>query len=95
MRGHKSPSLLGRLEPPHTPFPHPGRLMGLLCPVILILFSTVDRLGYQFTMSNTITPQFICHDLSGFAVMASQYAPEKPVPPENMIEPFPPAIVAP
>ena len=27
--------------------------MGLLCPIILILLSTVDRLGYQLTMRYT------------------------------------------
>ena len=65
-------SLTYGLESPHPPLPHPGRLMGLLYPIILILLSTVDRLGHQLTMSNTIAAQFVGHDLSGLTTMASQ-----------------------
>ena len=46
--------------------------MRLLCPVILILLRTVNRLGYQLTMSDTIASQLIGHDLSRFMTMASQ-----------------------
>ena len=44
MGNHKSLRLPGRLESPHTPFPDPSRLMGLLSTIILILLSAVDRL---------------------------------------------------
>jgi hypothetical protein len=79
MDGDESLSLLCRFESPHPPLPDSGRLVALLSKVVLILFGTVDRLGYQFTMSNTITPQFICIDLSGLAAIASQYTPDKPL----------------
>jgi hypothetical protein len=72
MRTQKSLCLPGRLELPecrttHTAFPHPSRFMGLLSPIILILLCTVDRLRHQFTVSDAIAAQFICHDLPGFA----------------------------
>ena len=47
-------SLTHRLESPHPSLSNPGRLMRLLCPVILILLRTVNRLGYQLTMSDTV-----------------------------------------
>ena len=72
MSSHKSLSLLHRLESPHPSFPYSGRLMGLLCPIILILFGTVDRIGNQFTMCDCITTQFVGNDLPGLAAMASQ-----------------------
>ncbi len=71
MNSHKSLRLPGRLESPHTPLPHPSRLMGLLSPIILILLSAVNSLRYQLPVSDSIAPQFISHDLPGFAAMAS------------------------
>lgn len=35
--------LLHRLESPHTPLSNPGSLVRLLCSIILILLSAVDR----------------------------------------------------
>ena len=40
--------------------------MGLLCSIILILPSAVDRLWDQFPVSHTIASQFIRNDLPGF-----------------------------
>ena len=37
MRSHESLRLSGRLELAHPPLSHPGRFMGLLSPIILIL----------------------------------------------------------
>jgi hypothetical protein len=51
----KSLSLAHRFEPPHVPFPYSGRLMGLLCSIIFILLSTVDRIGNQLKKRYTIT----------------------------------------
>ena len=72
MGRHKSLRLLHRLEPPHTPLSHPRRFVRLLSPVILILLSTVDRSRNQLPMSNTVTSQFVGHDLPGFTAMVSQ-----------------------
>ena len=43
MYTQKSLGLSDRLEPSHPSLSHPGRLVRLLRPIILILFSTVDR----------------------------------------------------
>ena len=72
MRVQKPLSLPNRLELSHPSFSNPGRLMGLLCSIIAVLFSTVDCARNQFPVSNTITPQLIRHDLSRLAAMASQ-----------------------
>ena len=64
-------SLPGRFELTHPTLSHPGRLVGLLSPIILILLSTVDCLGDQLTVSNTITAQLIRHDLPRLAAMAA------------------------
>ena len=50
MSSNKSLSPTNRLELPHPSLPLPRRLMTLLCPIVLILFSTVDRLGDKFPM---------------------------------------------
>jgi len=73
MSTHKSLRLLYRLEPPHPSLPHPSRSVQLLCSIILILLSTVDRLGHQLPMSNTIAPQLVGHDLSGLAIASAAY----------------------
>jgi hypothetical protein len=59
MGTENSLGLPARLEAPHPPFSHPGRLMGLLCPVILIMLSTVDRVRNQFPMSDAIAAQLV------------------------------------
>ena len=70
MGTEKSLSLPYGFERPHPSLSHPGRFMGLLCPIILILLSTVDRFRNQLPMSNTIAAQFVSHDLPGFTAMA-------------------------
>ena len=72
MRVQKPLSLPNRLELSHPSFSNPGRLMGLLCPIILLLLSAVDRIGNLLAMGNTITPQLFGNDLPGLAAMASQ-----------------------
>jgi hypothetical protein len=57
-----------RPRPSHSP---PCWLMGLLRPIILILLRAVDRLGYQFAMSNTVAATLVRYDLPGFIAMAS------------------------
>jgi hypothetical protein len=79
MSTQKSLRLLQRLEPPHPSLPHPGRLMGLLGPVILILLGTVDRLRKQFPVSDSIAPQLISHDLPRLTAMRPQEPHEEPL----------------
>ena len=71
MGTQESLSLPGRLKLTHPPLSRPGRLVRLLRPIILILLSTVDRLGHQFPMRYTITSQFIGHDLPGLSAMTT------------------------
>jgi|TARA_B110000238_G_scaffold180584_1_gene204707 hypothetical protein len=59
MSTRKSLSLAHRFEPPHPSLPYSGRLMGLLCSIILVLLSAVDRIGNQLTMRYTMISQFI------------------------------------
>jgi hypothetical protein len=40
--------------------------MRLLCPIVIVLFATLDRLGYQLSVGDTITAQVVSHDLPGF-----------------------------
>ena len=72
MNTQKALSLARRFELLHTPLPYSGRLMGLLCPIILVLLSGVGRLGDQLAVSDAITPQFVGNDLPGLAAMAVQ-----------------------
>ena len=57
MRGHESLRLPGPLEFTHPSLSYPGRFMQLLGSVICVLFSSVDRLGHQLTMCNTLASQ--------------------------------------
>ena len=59
-------------EFPHPSLPHPGRLMRLLCPIILILFSAVDHFGHQLPVSNSIAAKLVSHDLPGLAAVTPQ-----------------------
>lgn len=54
MRIHEAPGLPHRLETTHPSLSNPGRLMRLLCPVILVLLGPADFLGYQLMMSGTV-----------------------------------------
>ena len=76
MSTQESLNLPHRLElrdvgPPHPPLSNPGRFMRLLRPIILILFSAVDRIGNQFSMGDSIASQFISHDFSGLRMANS------------------------
>ena len=51
--------------------------MRLLCPIIFILLRTVDRVRNQFSVSDTVTSQFISHYFPGFAAIVSYKAPEE------------------
>ena len=79
MGSDKSLSLSGRFKTPHPSFSHPGRFMRLLGPVILILFSTVDRLRYQLSMHYAITSQLVRHDLPGLTAMGLYQEFEEPL----------------
>ena len=77
MSSQESLSLACRLEPPHAPFSYPGCLMRLLCTIIGVLIGDMDRFGYHFPVSYTVTSQFIRHDLSGFALVTLYQPPEE------------------
>jgi hypothetical protein len=71
MRGNESLSLFYRTEFSHPSFPHPGHLMRLLSPIILVLLGSVDGLWNQFPVGNTITAQLVSYDHPRFISMAS------------------------
>ena len=77
VNSHESLSLAGRLELSHPSLLHPGCLMGLFGPIILILFGAVNRLGDTLSMRHTIASQLISHDLSGLTSMTAQKSLEK------------------
>ena len=77
MRVQKPLSLPNRLESPHPSLPYSCRLMRLFGSIILVLLSTVGRVGNQLTMCNSITPQFVGNDFPGFAAIVSYKAPEE------------------
>jgi len=71
MRSHEALCLPNRLETTHPPLSNPGRLMRLVRSVIPILLRTVNRLGYQLKMSDTVASKLIRYNLPRFAGMAS------------------------
>ncbi|MFT4520183.1 MAG: hypothetical protein ACI9JM_002583 [Halioglobus sp.] len=71
MRTQKPLGLSNRFELAHPSLPGPGSLMRLLGPIILILIGTVYRVGYKVSMSNTIPPELVCHDLPRLTAMTS------------------------
>jgi hypothetical protein len=73
MDTQKSLRMPCRFEPPHPSLPHPSRLVRLLCSIILVLLSTVDRIGNQLTMCDSMTTQLVGNDLTGFASMTAAY----------------------
>ena len=75
---NESLSLNHRFELPHPSLPDPGRLMGLLCPIVGVLIGDMDRFRDHITMGDWITSSFISRDLPGFTAMVSQQPLEKP-----------------
>ena len=71
MSTQESLGLPHRLELPHPSLSDPGHLMRLLCSIVLIPLSTVDRLGDQLPMRYTIAPQFLRNYLPGIPAMVS------------------------
>ena len=55
-------SLPCRFEFSHPPLSHPGRLMGLLGPVVGIPISDMDCFRDQLSMRNSIATQLVCPD---------------------------------
>ena len=72
MCGNELLRLPYRFKLPHSSLPDPRRFMRLLCPVILILLSTVDRVWNLLAMSDPAATQLVCHDLSGFTAVTAQ-----------------------
>ena len=69
MRTQEPLSLPSRFELTHPSLPYPGRLVGLLYAIVLILVGTMNHIRYQLSMCNAITAQLVSDDLSGFASM--------------------------
>ena len=61
-----------RLETPHTPFSDAGWLMREFRSIVGVLFRAVFHLWDYLPVRNTITAQFVRHDLSRFPTMATQ-----------------------
>lgn len=76
MGRQKSLSLADRLESPHPLLSHPGRLMGLLGPVIGILVIHTNGFRDHLPAGNTIAVQFVGHDLPRFATIATYQSSE-------------------
>jgi len=77
MSTQESLCLSDRLElrdvgPPHPSLPAPGHLVRLLCSIVLIPVSHMNRFGDDLPVCHRITSQFVRHDLPGFAAMATQ-----------------------
>ena len=72
MRGHETLRLPGRLEPPHPPLSHSGRLMRLFYSVISITFCDMNRLRDKLSVGDPIAAQFVRHDLPRFTTMDSR-----------------------
>lgn len=76
---NKSLSLPNRLELPHTSLSDSSRLVRLLCSVIGVPVSDMDGFRNQLSMRDTITSQFVRHDLPWFVTMTTQQTLEKPL----------------
>jgi len=72
MGSNESLSLPYRLESSHTSLFDPGHLKALLDAIVLILLRAVDRVRNQFPVRDSITAQFISHDLPGFTAVTAQ-----------------------
>ena len=72
MSTQESLRLPHRFESPHPSLPHPGGLMGLLSPIVFILFSAVDRIREDLAMGNRLAPKLIRNDLPGFSAVIAQ-----------------------
>ena len=53
--------------------------MRLLCPIVRVLGCVVNSVRHELSMGNTVTSQFICHDLPGLTAMTTQQMLEEPL----------------
>jgi hypothetical protein len=72
MSAEKPLSLPDRFKLAHHSLPHPSRLVRLLSPIIFILLSTGDRLGYELSMGDSVTTMLIGTNLTGFTSITAQ-----------------------
>jgi hypothetical protein len=71
MSTQKSLGLPRRLEPPHTPLPHPGRLVRLFGSIIRILISHMNGFWNNLPVSYWIATQFVRDNLPWLFAIAS------------------------
>ncbi len=76
---YKALRLPHRFELTHPSLSHPGRLVRLLCAIILILFGAVDHIWHQLTMRHSIASQFIGDNLPGLTTATPYQPPEEPL----------------
>ena len=79
MYSQKSLGLPDRFEAPHPSLPYSGRFMRLLCPIVRVPIGDMDCFRNQLSVSDSIAPQLICHDLSELAAMISQQTLKEPL----------------
>lgn len=77
MSTQESLGLSERFELTHPSLPHSGRLVRLFSPIVIILLSTVDRIGHDLTLSYRIASQLIRHDLPWLSAIGSHQPPEE------------------
>ena len=72
MGTQKTLCLLYRFELAHTPLSNSRRLMRQLSSIVRISRCIVNRLWNQFSVRDSIAPQFIRHDLSWLTLVIAQ-----------------------
>ena len=65
IRGQKSLRMLHRLEPPHSAFPFPSRLMGVFRTIIQSSASSVVDLWNELTMCGGVAREFVGDQRAG------------------------------
>ncbi len=60
------------LESPHATLSDPGWLMRELRSIVSVLTGVVSRIRDYGAMSDSVAPQLICNDLSGFATVHTE-----------------------
>src|SRR5450631_127401 len=68
----ESLSVPRRLEATHPPFPFPGRLMRILCPIIQPALLLVRHRRYHFYLRRRIAAEFVGDDCSGDVLKSFQ-----------------------
>ena len=71
VRAQKPLGLMRGFESPHTSLSDPGWLMRKLGSIVGILGGVMDRIRDEFAVSDTLAPQLVGDDSSGFTATRS------------------------